>query len=303
MIVQDKTFDEGGQLIEPARRGAGMLGTTILVNGTASPTFEVRAELTRLRLLNASTARSYSFGLSDDREFEMIASDGGMLAAPVRLTRIRLTPGERAEIVIRMSPDENIILCSYQQDLGVLDGTTGAEDEFDVLTLNAADTLRPSPALPTRLSQIEPLDQGTVAVTRQFLMRTDRINDNQMDMNRIDHVVTVDTNEIWEVRNVSRVPHNFHVHDVQFQVISIGGQPPAPEAAGWKDTVYAPPNVPIRLIMRFTGHTDPATPYMYHCHLLWHEDVGMMGQFVVVNPGQNPEPIQHREPASRGHRH
>ena len=55
-----------------------------------------------------------------------------------------------------------------------------------------------------------------------------------------------------------------------------------------EDTVYLPPGVPIRLIMRFSGCADPGWPYMYHCHLLWHEDAGMMGQFVIVEPGQHP---------------
>ena len=291
VIVQDKTFDESGQLIEPERAGAGMLGSTILVNGTASPTFEVTAKLTRLRLLNASTARSYSFGFPDDREFEIIASDGGLLETPLRRSRVTLTPGERAEIVVRMSPGEEVTLRSYPQDLGVSGPGTGAEDELDVLRLDAADSLRPSPTLPSRLARIERLDPSQATTTRQFRLRTDRINDEPMDMNRIDDVVTVDTTEIWDVRNVSTLPHNFHVHGVQFQILSVDGRDPAPEFAGWKDTVYAPPGVRVRLIVRFTEHTDPATPYMYHCHLLWHEDLGMMGQFVVVAPGQAPERI------------
>ena len=85
-------------------------------------------------------------------------------------------------------------------------------------------------------------------------------------------------------------PHSFHVHDVQFQVLTVGDAPPPPQLAGWKDTVYLPPHVPLRLIMRFTEYTDPAMPYMYHCHLLIHEDSGMMGQFVVVAPGQQAHP-------------
>lgn len=83
-------------------------------------------------------------------------------------------------------------------------------------------------------------------------------------------------------------PHNFHVHDAQFQVLTVDGGPPPPALSRWKDTIYLPPQRPIRIVLRFTGHTDPNMPYMYHCHLLWHEDTGMMGQFVVVEPGQSP---------------
>lgn len=291
VIVQDKSFDESGQLVEPLHSGAGMLGDTILVNGTASATFEVAAEMTRLRLLNASTARSYSFGFADDREFDMIASDGGLLTEPARLTRITLTPAERAEVVVRMSPGESVALRSFPQDLGDISGNTGVEDDVDVLVLSAPDALRPSPALPAQLARIDPLDQTQAVITREFAIRTDRINDEQADMGRVDEVVTVDTVEIWDVVNVTSAPHNFHVHGVQFQVVEVNGQIPGPELAGWKDTVYAPPDIPIRLIMRFADHTDPATAYMYHCHLLWHEDGGIMGQFVVVEPGQDPEPL------------
>jgi hypothetical protein len=104
-----------------------------------------------------------------------------------------------------------------------------------------------------------------------------------MDPGRIDEVVEVGTTEIWEVRSLDAFPHNFHVHDVQFQVVSIDGTPPPPELAGRKDTIYLEPRRRYRLIMRFEDFTDPAAPYMFHCHLLLHEDEGLMGQFLVVD--------------------
>ena len=120
-------------------------------------------------------------------------------------------------------------------------------------------------------------------------------------MERIDTVVTKDTTEIWEVENGHGQPHTFHVHDVQFQVLDVDGEPPPPELSGWKDTIQLPPGVPVRLIMRFEDYADPDSPYMYHCHLLRHEDEGMMAQFVVVEPGEEAgEPPAHGEP---GHDH
>jgi FtsP/CotA-like multicopper oxidase with cupredoxin domain len=114
-----------------------------------------------------------------------------------------------------------------------------------------------------------------------------------MSMERIDEVVTLGDTEIWNVRNGMAMPHNFHVHDVQFQVLSIDGAEPPAHLAGWKDTVFLRPQVRYRLIMQFTDYSDPEVPYMYHCHLLWHEDQGMMGQFVVVEPGdENRVPRQ-----------
>lgn len=286
VIVQDKTFDDDGQLVETDRSATGMLGDTILVNGTAGPVFEVTTELTRLRLLNASTARSYSFGFSDDRAFDMIASDGGLLAAPTRLTRIMLTPGERAEIIVSLTAGETMTLRSYPQNLGVSASraqSAGAADELDILQLTAAATLRPSPTLPARLGAAPALDPADAVKTRSFELGNNHINGKRMDMSRIDATITVDTTEVWDVVNMHSQPHNFHIHDVQFQILSINGVAPPPELAGWKDTVYTPPAVSFRLIMRFSRYTNPVLPYMYHCHLLWHEDQGMMGQLVVVD--------------------
>ncbi|MDF2584457.1 MAG: copper oxidase, partial [Mycobacterium sp.] len=128
-------------------------------------------------------------------------------------------------------------------------------------------------------------------VHREFDLQWFMINGNRMDMNRIDFHATVDTDEIWTVRNVDNWPHNFHVHDTQFRIIDIDGAPPPPQLAGFKDTVYTPPGQQIRLAVRFSDYTDPTLPYMYHCHLALHEDQGMMGQFLVLNPGQQAEPM------------
>lgn len=287
LIIQDKEFDDTGQLVETTRAGVGMLGSTVLVNGAVTPTLTAQSRTLRLRLLNAATARSFTIGCDDDREFEMIGSDGGLLQAPVTMTRLLLTPGERAEILIHLDSDDETQLRSFAQDLGDVAGTTGAEDEFELMTLTTGTGAVAPLGAPTELVPVVRLSETDAAETRQFVMGTDRIGDEVMDMTRIDEVVTVDTTEVWEVSNPTRVPHNFHIHDTQFQILDIGGTPPEPHLAGWKDTVYLPPSAPVRLIMRFTGHTDPDVPYMYHCHMLWHEDIGMMGQFVVVEPGQD----------------
>lgn len=120
VIVQDKKFDEGGRLqfrpdpVSPS----GLLGDTILVNGTLRPHHIVTSERIRLRLLNASTARVYSFGFADSQTFATIASDGGLLAQPAAMRRLRLSPGERAEIVVTMTPGDDAVLRSYPIDLG-----------------------------------------------------------------------------------------------------------------------------------------------------------------------------------------
>jgi FtsP/CotA-like multicopper oxidase with cupredoxin domain len=116
-----------------------------------------------------------------------------------------------------------------------------------------------------------------------------------MATTRVDAVVEKNTTEVWTVQNGHDTPHSFHIHDVQFQVLSVNGDAPPAALSGWKDTVYLPPHVPIQVIARFADYADPTTPYMFHCHVLMHEDHGMMGQFVVVEPGQSP--------ALSGHQH
>ncbi|MFD3704936.1 multicopper oxidase family protein [Nocardia sp. NPDC058658] len=295
VIVQDMRLR--GSRLDGAHaifRDIGFLGDRTMVNGTLSPYQEVGDELVRLRLLNASTARIYTFAFDDVRPFAMIGSDGGLLERPATLNRIQLSPGERAEIVVRMRPGERTVLRSEKLEAGLdfwSSRFSGGDDRFDVLELRAAPTLRPSAALPETLVPPSIPDGADSVLQRRFDLTLAGINGERMDMGRIDTTVTRGTTETWVVHNIDGMPHNFHVHDVQFRVLDYDGAPPPPEQAGAKDTIFLPPNTAATLVLRFDGPADPNTPYMYHCHLLWHEDVGMMGQFAVVEPGQQATPL------------
>ncbi|WP_246002446.1 multicopper oxidase family protein [Allorhizocola rhizosphaerae] len=302
VIVQDKKFSREGDELDDAPgflSGIGILGDEIAVNGTLAPYLDVTTDKVRLRVLNGSTARSYNFGFSDDRPFALIATDGGLLERPVRTERLNLSPGERAEIVVDVRPGEQTVLRSYPPEVGNdLLRTRGGNDRFDVLQLRAAGQLEQTPALPQQLSTMERLDPATAAVTRRFKLSGHNINGEQMEMDRIDHVSTVDTNEVWEVVNSDGDFHSFHVHDVQFQILAVDGSKPPAHLSGWKDTIPVQDGRSYKLIMRFADYSDPNTPYMYHCHVLFHEDAGMMGQFVVVKPGE-----QAGRPISKSHQH
>ncbi len=294
VIVQDKSFDSDGQLVFDQRgpSSTGFLGDTVMVNGTIGAYLPVPTTHVRLRLLNASTARIYRFGLSDDRTFDLVGTDGGLLTAPVPLDRIQLSPGERAEIVVTMAPGESVELRNYSPDFGgrVAGNSRFGTGDYRVLELRAADALRESPAVPAALAQFSRIPESSADRTRTFTINAQIINRRPVDMGRIDEVVPLGATEVWVLRNRDPQPHNFHVHTVQFQVLDVDGAPPPPELAGWKDTVYLPPGSQVRIIASFTDYADPAWPFMYHCHLLWHEDSGLMGQFVVVAPGQTPVP-------------
>ncbi|WP_433056973.1 multicopper oxidase family protein [Dactylosporangium sp. CS-033363] len=291
VLVQDKEFDGGGQLSTGGRFGSdiGVLGDEILVNGTPGPYVDVHSQLVRLRLVNASTARIYNFALADGRPFALVGTDGGLLDKPAMLDHVRLSVGERAEIVVALSPGERVALRSVRALGSDLESRfNGGQDAFDILQLRAAATLRPA-TLPATLVATPRLDPAQAAQTRNFQFSGREINGRKMDMTRPDAVVVKDTTEVWNVSNGHGTPHSFHIHDVQFQVLTAGGAAPPPELSGWKDTLFLEPHREYSVIARFADYADPTTAYMFHCHVLRHEDEGMMGQFVVVERGQQPQ--------------
>jgi len=306
VIVQDKRIGNDGEL-ELGNDGGepGTLGDVVMTNGTVGAFHDVTTERVRLRLLNGSTARTYDLGF-EDRDVDVVATDGGLLEAPVPAPSVRLAPGERAEVVVRMQPGETLRLQSFEVDLGgvAVPFAMGGNDAFDVLELRAASTLAPSPAPswePSSHAADDELHEADATVTRKFELNDRSINGKEMDMSRVDDVVTVGNTEVWEVRSSQPMPHSFHVHDVQFQILTVDGKAPPATLAGRKDTIYLEPQRTYRLLLRFEDYADPETPYMYHCHMLLHEDQGMMGQFVVVEPeddrqvGQLPDGSQHGE--------
>jgi bilirubin oxidase len=289
VVVQDFRLDDENQFVRDVRGFIGPIGDQLAVNGAVGPYFDVTTSEVRLRLLNGSAARTYNFALSDSREFSLIATDGGLLTAAVASTAIQLSPGERAEIVVPMTAGETVVLRSLPADLGTLSSIAernAAADTLDVLQLRAAAVLEPSTFTPGALVEIEPIPMSDASVRRRFVLNGMQINGATMEMGHTDLAVASGSTEVWSVVNSMGQPHNFHVHGVQFQVLSIDGSAPPPELAGWKDTVLVRPSVDYELIMTFTADPDPDHAYMYHCHLLSHEDAGMMGAFTVVSPGK-----------------
>jgi FtsP/CotA-like multicopper oxidase with cupredoxin domain len=294
LILADKKFEDDGSLSQSKGpiSPTGLLGDEILVNGTHDPHLQVKDELVRLRLLNASTARTYNVGFSDDREFDLIATEQGLLQAPRQLDRIQLSPGERAEIVAAFEPGEEVVLRSFEPELGTnfWEGRFGgADDSFDLVEIRAAAELAESPEVPGALARHAfPAAEPAGEVRRFELSGQSSINGQEVNLGRIDEAVEVGTTETWEVENASGTPHNFHIHDVRFRVVEFAGGPPPPQLGGLKDTVYVPPNETVRLVTTFDDYTNADLPYMFHCHVLQHEDRGMMGQFVVLEPGEQP---------------
>lgn len=279
LIVQDKLFTRDGQLSEDDQTTFGTLGDEILVNGTYDPFLKVTASQVRFRLLNGSNARAYHFGFTDDRSFKLVANDAGLLQEPVTLDRFMLSPGERAEIVVEFKPGEETILHSYSGGAGIENG------EFDLLKMVAASKLTESADIDGQLSTVPPIEAPKDAMVRQFKLSMESdINGKKMDIYRIDEVIPAGTKEIWEINNFGW-SHNFHIHNAAFRVLDINGKQPPEYERGRKDTVFIPNGGRVRIAVEFGDYSDPDHPLMYHCHLLRHEDDGMMGQFLLVEPG------------------
>ncbi|GAB7044737.1 multicopper oxidase domain-containing protein [Catenuloplanes niger JCM 9533] len=276
LILQDRSFTPDGAFVEDGVDSGtyGLLGDTMLVNGVHRPRLRLGVRTVRLRILNAANARVFHVGLADDRPFRVIGTDAGPLDRAVETTRVRLSPGERAEIVLTLAAGERVTLDSR----GPADGTEPETGAFPLLLIEVATGAEPAAALPeTPGPAPEPFrDTGVV---RRFRLDQLDINGRRGDPARIDEVVPAGAHETWEITN-GPYAHSFHIHGAHFRVLATEGA-----AAGPKDTVFVPPGASLRLAVRFGTDTDPATPYMYHCHLLRHEDGGMSGQFVVVPPG------------------
>lgn len=321
LILQDRRFNEQGELLYRNRYEdivMGMMGDTILVNGTHRPLFKPQSRLIRFRILNAANARTFNIALSDNRPFQLIAGDGGFLEAPVTMTSFKLAPAERAEILVRFDAGESVSLVSLGRNVtptslpGAMPRMLNElnSEAFELLRCQSESSLRAGSAVSEKLTNIYRLPESAATNTRRFVlamgsgMRSgeDRgpgdgprngtgggsgggnyfINGRVMAMDYINERVPLNTTEIWEVENSSPMMHPFHIHNGQFQILDREGMPPPPQERGWKDTVQVNPGERVRLIMRFTDYADENNPYMYHCHILEHEDRGMMGQFVLV---------------------
>lgn len=284
LLLQDTPFTPDGRIDEETRTAIGPLGDAVLVNGVAGGCLEVTTTRVRLRVVNASPARVYALAAADGRELALVGTDGGLLPAPVPVRSVRLSPGERAEVVVAVAPGERVPLVSLPPDLGLrpqLAAPYGAAETLPLLELRAADELTPSAGLPAVLADVPPADPAGATAERAFELTANRVNGQVHDPGRIDLRVPLGATEVWTVTSTHEQPHSFHPHGVRFRVLSVGGAAPPPELAGWKDTVYVPPRTPLRLLVHLGQPADERTPFMYHCHVLWHEDQGMMGQFVV----------------------
>ncbi len=290
LMVTDRTFDANNQ-IPYTFVSSGTFGDVIIVNGVPQPFYEVGDRRYRFRLYNVSNRRDYTFRLSNGQAMTQIGTDSGLLPAPVSRTSIRLGPAERADVVIDFSGrlNENIVLQNSDADFGPGD-RDGEVMQFRV-TKDVTDDSSPVPATLRPVPDIDP-----PVTTRAWVFdRTDgkwTINGKVFDPARVDAKPVLGTTERWIFRNPSPLPHIAHVHMGDQKLVSRNGQPPSP-GERVKDSWYLAPGDEVVVDIKFTDYVGK---FIFHCHVLEHEDDSMMTQFeTVAGPGpitQNGGPIR-----------
>ena len=261
IIIQDKTFVSKKLNYSKTKDKDGTQGDTVLVNGIVNPKLTAKEEKIRLRLLNGSNARDLNLKLSNNQSFEYIASDGGQLKNAKKLKEINLAPSERKEIVIDLSKMKGEKISLVDNDKTVILPISNKEKSS-----NKSNT----PKVGKKI-KLEGMNDNVT------------INGNKFDPNRIDFTQKLNQKEVWEIENVKDkmggMKHPFHIHGTQFKVLSVDGEKPPKDMRGKKDVISLEPGqkAKIEVVFKNTG------TYMFHCHILEHEDNGMMGQVKVTN--------------------
>lgn len=306
VVVQDKRFNPQGQFVfQP-------LGDSILVNGTPHAYLDLPAQVVRLRVINASTARYYAFGFDDGTAFHVIATENGLLSAPATMTRLLQSSGERVELLLDLTgrEGESLTLMSYGSELP--ESVPGSGNmlmehawlngiNFEVLQIHVvAPTANPVTTIPAALANVQPYPESSATNTRTKVisgtgmvgsMGTFLMNGEEWDMDVINDTIQLGATEIWEYINHSNMAHPMTMHGGVFYLLDRNGAPPEPWEAGPKSVVHVDKDDTVRVIMRFANYTTDGWPLMYHCHNLGHIN-RMMWQFIVVEPGSGVQEVQ-----------
>jgi spore coat protein A len=340
LLLQDRTLDAQGQLVyaptmedgkalAPGVWGPEFFGELPIVNGAIYPRMEVEPGRYRLRVVNAANSRFFNLYLNLASHatdvpslvrFQQIGSDGGLLAGPVAMDKLLLSPGERADLIVDFTGLEGrTVTLSNSASVpypgwDMLQAMHAPLSELMQFRVSLPTTSRGNGfSLPAPISvplSVLRLDAAKASVTRDFVLTERvgaegrslgvRINDKGYD-DPVTESPILGALEKWRFINMTDDAHPMHLHLVQFQVLERQGfnfgsflkgklefagepRPPAANEAGWKDTAVVTPHEVLTLLVPFDGYTGR---YVYHCHMLEHEDNDMMRPFEVVAPSRS----------------
>lgn len=283
LLVSDLKLHSDGKIAENSFFDwmNGREGQFTLVNGMLNPSVDIHGP-TRLRIWNACSARYLNLDF-DFADTYLIATDGGYIDAPVKIENRLLSPGERIEVVVvpTRTGDVKFMNMSYNRHKM---GPVSVTPSYTLATFNmtkGADNYQ----LPQKLND---LPTYTAPKKSHHIEYTEVMNPNQLlflingklhEMDRVDELVEQGNVEEWVVFNNTHMDHNFHIHGTQFMVQSseVNGVKTEETLKSFRDTINLQPYETVTLLMKqdFDGLR------MYHCHILEHETLGMMGQLEV----------------------
>jgi spore coat protein A len=312
---------EDGQKLSPGVWGPEFFGNLPVVNGAIYPYLDVEPRPYRLRLLNGANSRFFNvfFNLANHPTdipslvpFHQIGSDGGFLSSPVALNKVLLGPAERADLIVDFSGLEGRTVTLSNNAPAPFPGwdmiNSPHEKLYELMQFRVTLPISgkgETPAIPHPVA-VPRIDERESVVTRDFVLSEQldaqgrslgvRINNKAYD-DPVTEVVQLGSVEKWRFINTTDDAHPMHLHLVQFQILQRQGfnaaafhqgvlefvgmpRPPQPNEAGWKDTAIVNPRDVLTIIARFEGY---AGRYVFHCHMLEHEDNDMMRPFEVVS--------------------
>lgn len=281
VVLQDRSFHDNQLDYKADYDVDGTTGKYPMINGTINGVFNVSTQKVRLRLLNGANRREFRLHFEDDRPFTQVAADDGYLDPVVDMNKIMLTAAERAEVVVDFGdckPGQTVKLMS--DDTPIMSFKIGKFDlDSTMIPDHIADVEKwePTPDMPVQKTVMSGMDDEV------------RLDGKLFDMTRIDRKQVIGQTIDWDVTNTNDMKvgggmiHPFHMHGCHFQVISRNGKAPYPNESGLKDTIGVNSGETVRIRVKF----DVPGVFMYHCHILEHEDTGMMAQIESYDP-ENP---------------
>ncbi len=301
LVLMDRMIGTDGQIYYPVSMFPDApwipeyAGNANLINGKLLPYLDVQPRKYRLRILNAANSRFYFLSLASGQPFQQIGTDQGFLSAPVTVPRLAIAPGERADVVVDFSEHrgQRILLNNLITPLMQFRVAPGSVADPSALPAALRAVPRPSPtgAILTRQLTLEEVDNVLGDPIVHLL-------DGKHWHDPVSEKPVLGTTEIWELLNLTDDAHPIHLHLVRFQILDrrpinidariydkkvvYTGDAVMPDAneSGWKDTVRATPGASTRIIVKFEGYTGR---YVWHCHILEHEDNEMMRPYEVVS--------------------
>ncbi len=291
LMLSDRSFNRHNQLTNPFAGGGyapfdGISGHRILVNGAVLPHHDVAACRHRLRVLNASNFRSYNLAVTGGATITQIGNESGLLPRPLRRRRLLIGPGERLDLVVDFAgaAHRDIELRSVRRPHGpdklgsvpyvgpLMQFRVGRRVAYDTAVVPAQ--LRPLPEW-VRDAPREPSHEWRITVGPGIRPRW-LINGRSFNPAYVDHRVRLGTVETWRLVNKTAVAHLLHLHHTDWYLLSRNGKPPPAHEAALKETFFMDPGDDLLVAGRVS---DFEGKYVVHCHMLDHEDHGLMSQF------------------------